>query len=191
MEKLWYTRWVSPVGALLIAVSEKGLVALEFERQDRTIPANWVELREKTAPYVRELEEYFASTRHQFDLPLDMRGTEFQKRCWQELLKIPYGETRSYGDIARAMGNPKAVRAVGLANARNPIAIIVPCHRVIGADGSLTGYGGGLWRKRQLLELEKIPTSKVQSPMSREGKESAGAVLRGSRPEAWSLKPEV
>ena len=113
-----------------------------------------MEAAEKTAPYARQLEEYFAGRRRQFDLPLDLHGTEFQKRCWQELLKIPYGETRSYADVARAIGNPSAVRAVGLANGQNPIAIIVPCHRVIGSDGSLTGYGGGLETKRKLLELE-------------------------------------
>ena len=96
----------------------------------------------------------FSGRRRRFDLPLDLRGTDFQKRCWQELLKIPYGETRSYAEIARAIGNPAAVRAVGLANGQNPIAIIVPCHRVIGSDGSLTGYGGGLETKRKLLELE-------------------------------------
>jgi len=97
-------------------------------------------------------------------LPLDLRGTDFQKRCWQELLKIPYGETRSYAAIARAIGNPAAVRAVGLANGQNPIAIIVPCHRVIGSDGSLTGYGGGLETKRKLLELEGALSGSLAAP---------------------------
>jgi methylated-DNA-[protein]-cysteine S-methyltransferase len=136
----------------VLAVSERGLVALEFDRGE--MAAGWTESQEKTISYSRQLEEYFSGRRRHFDLPLDLRGTEFQKRCWRELLKIPYGETRSYAEIARAIGNPSAVRAVGLANGQNPIAIIVPCHRVIGSDGSLTGYGGGLDVKRRLLELE-------------------------------------
>jgi methylated-DNA-[protein]-cysteine S-methyltransferase len=146
---------------LLLLVSERGLVALEFDR-GRT-REGWVESPAQTAPYARQLEEYFAGRRRGFDLPLDLRGTGFQKRCWQELLKIPYGETRSYADIARAIGNPLAVRAVGLANGQNPIAIIVPCHRVIGSDGSLTGYGGGLETKRWLLELEGALTAPLMS----------------------------
>jgi methylated-DNA-[protein]-cysteine S-methyltransferase len=136
----------------VLAVSERGLVALEFDRGE--MAAGWTESQEKTISYSRQLEEYFSGRRRHFDLPLDLHGTEFQKRCWRELLKIPYGETRSYAEIARAIGNPSAVRAVGLANGQNPIAIIVPCHRVIGSDGSLTGYGGGLDVKRRLLELE-------------------------------------
>jgi len=151
-EAIYYSRISSPVGSLLLAVSERGLVALQFS--GRRIPAGWVESEEKIAPFARQLEEYFAGRRRQFNLPLDLRGTDFQKRCWRALLKIPYGETRSYADIARAIGKPSAVRAVGLANGQNPIAIIVPCHRVIGSDGSLTGYGGGLENKRRLLELE-------------------------------------
>ena len=150
-ETIYYSRLDSPVGPLLLVVSDRGLVALEFGRKIRD---GWVESAEKTAPHARQLKEYFDGRRRCFDLPLDIRGTEFQKRCWQELLKIPYGETRSYADVARAIGNPSAARAVGLANGQNPIAIIVPCHRVIGSDGSLTGYGGGLETKRRLLELE-------------------------------------
>ena len=149
---IYYSRIDSPVGPLLLAVSERGLVALEFGRGK--IGESWVEAAERTAPYASQLDEYFAGKRRAFDIPLDLRGTEFQNRCWQELLKIPYGETRSYADIARGIGKPSAVRAVGLANGQNPIAIIVPCHRVIGSDGSLTGYGGGLEVKRRLLELE-------------------------------------
>jgi methylated-DNA-[protein]-cysteine S-methyltransferase len=151
-ETLYYSRVDSPVGTLLLAVSECGLVALEFGRG--RIAAGWVESAERIAPSARQLKEYFSGHRRRFDLPLDLRGTDFQKLCWQELLKIPYGGTRSYAEIARAIGNPLAVRAVGLANGQNPIAIIVPCHRVIGSDGSLTGYGGGLETKRRLLELE-------------------------------------
>ena len=151
-ESIYYWRLNSPVGPLVLAVSERGLVAVEFGT--RAIPPGWQESAEKTALYVRQLEEYFSGRRRQFDLPLDLHGTDFQERCWHELLKIPYGETRSYADIARGIGRPTAVRAVGLANGQNPIAIVVPCHRVIGSDGSLTGYGGGLHIKRRLLELE-------------------------------------
>jgi methylated-DNA-[protein]-cysteine S-methyltransferase len=104
--------------------------------------------------YVRELEEYFSGKRRQFSFALDLRGTDFQQACWHALLAIPYGETRSYGDIARAVGRPQGFRAVGMANNRNPVAIVVPCHRVIASDGSLCGYGGGLDVKRRLLELE-------------------------------------
>jgi len=105
-------------------------------------------------PYVRELEEYFAGQRRNFTFALDLRGTDFQLACWRALVAIPYGETRSYADIARAVGRPQGFRAVGMANNRNPIAIVVPCHRVIASDGSLCGYGGGLDIKRKLLELE-------------------------------------
>jgi methylated-DNA-[protein]-cysteine S-methyltransferase len=104
---------------------------------------------------VEQLEQYFAGTRTEFTLPLAPRGTPFQRRVWDVLTTIPYGETRSYAQVAAAVGNPSAVRAVGLANGRNPISIVVPCHRVIGSDGSLTGYGGGLARKRFLLDLER------------------------------------
>jgi methylated-DNA-[protein]-cysteine S-methyltransferase len=102
-----------------------------------------------------QIDEYLAGKRKQFTLPLDLQGTEFQIAVWRELQKIPYGETRAYKDIAAAIGRPKAVRAVGMANNRNPIVIMVPCHRVIGHDGNLTGYGGGLPLKRRLLELEQ------------------------------------
>jgi methylated-DNA-[protein]-cysteine S-methyltransferase len=105
---------------------------------------------------VRQLSEYFAGTRRTFHLPLRLQGTEFQQRVWRELTEIPYGETWSYGQLARRIGNPNASRAVGLANGRNPISILVPCHRVIGADGSLTGYGGGLERKQWLLAHEGL-----------------------------------
>ncbi len=117
-----------------------------------------IELRESKAalaPYLRELNEYFASGRREFTIPLDLRGTDFQLACWQALLEIPYGETRSYGDIARAIGHPQAFRAVGMSNNRNPVAIVVPCHRVIASGGSLCGYGGGLDIKRKLLDLEQ------------------------------------
>lgn len=110
----------------------------------------------------RELDEYFSGTRREFDLPLSLHGTPFQKSVWRELLRIPYGRTVTYGELAERIGNPKACRAVGMANNRNPVVIIVPCHRVIGADGNLTGYAGGLDVKQKLLELERRTLSDVR-----------------------------
>ena len=158
METIYYSRYDSLAGPLIVAVSEKGLVALEFDRgkfpssRDKKLTFELSE--KKTRPYTRELTEYFSGKRREFSFPLDLRGTPFQLSCWRALLKIPYGETRTYADIARSVGQPQAFRAVGMANNRNPIAIIIPCHRVIGADGRLVGYGGGLDRKRYLLDLE-------------------------------------
>jgi O-6-methylguanine DNA methyltransferase len=158
METLYYSRFNSPVGPLVIAVSDRGLVLLEFDHDQlmrkRWPKFSWEESQEKTRPYVQQLDEYFAGRRRKFDFPLDLRGTDFQKRCWRELLKVPYGKTASYAEIARAVGSPRAFRAVGMANHSNPIAIVIPCHRVIGANGSLTGFGGGLEIKRKLLVLE-------------------------------------
>ena len=169
MEVLHCTVFASPAGPLFLAASEQGLVALEFDARfpsqqtirpiPRDLRAEAKALRFETADlemagYRRELEEYFAGSRREFRFPLDLRGTEFQLACWGALLAIPYGETRSYGDIARAVGRPQGFRAVGMANNRNPIAIVVPCHRVIASDGGLCGYGGGLDIKRKLLELE-------------------------------------
>ncbi|MFI5098844.1 MAG: methylated-DNA--[protein]-cysteine S-methyltransferase [Candidatus Acidiferrales bacterium] len=158
METLFYVRTSSPVGPLFLAASTKGLVRLEFEARMQKLNPDTTQLRESKpalAPYLRELKEYFAGERREFSLPLDLRGTEFQLACWHALLEIPYGETRSYRDIAEAIGHPHAYRAVGMSNNRNPIAIIVPCHRVIASSGSLCGYGGGLDIKRNLLDLEK------------------------------------
>lgn len=157
METLFFYRTTSPVGPLFLAASDKGLVRLEFEARIMKMDAS-LELHESKqalAPYISELNEYFRGERREFSLPLDLRGTEFQLACWRELLAIPYGMTRSYGDIARAIGHPKAFRAVGMSNNRNPVAIVVPCHRVIATDGALCGYGGGLDIKRKLRDLER------------------------------------
>lgn len=158
METLFYFRAPSPVGPLFLAASTKGLVRLEFEARVQKVNANTTQLRESKpalAPYLRALNDYFAGKRREFCLPLDLRGTGFQLACWRALLEIPYGETRSYSDIAQAIGHPHAYRAVGMSNNRNPVAIIVPCHRVIASSGSLCGYGGGLEVKRRLLDLEQ------------------------------------
>ena len=176
MESLHCTNLDSTIGRLFLAASAHGLVALEFDARlpgQQSIRPNPRHLREESlreekekktiafehSPrlmrvYVNELEEYFAGRRREFTFPLDLRGTDFQLACWRALLAIPYGETRTYAAIARAVGKAKAFRAVGMANNRNPIAIVVPCHRVIASDGTLCGYGGGLDVKRQLLELE-------------------------------------
>jgi O-6-methylguanine DNA methyltransferase len=158
METLFYVRTPSPVGPLFLAASTKGLVRLEFEGRVLKINPGTTQLHESKpalAPYLHELNEYFAGARRDFSIPLDLRGTDFQLQCWHALLDIPYGETRSYGDVARAIGHPQAFRAVGMSNNRNPVAIVVPCHRVIASSGSLCGYGGGLDVKRKLLDLEQ------------------------------------
>ena len=158
METLLCFRVDSAVGPLFLAASNQGLVRLEFEARMQRLNPRTIQLRESESglePYLRELHEYFDGERRQFSFPLDLRGTEFQLACWHALLRIPYGETCSYRDIARAIGHPQACRAVGMANNRNPIAIVVPCHRVIASSGSLCGYGGGLDLKRKLLDMER------------------------------------
>ena len=150
-ETLYCCTYESSIGPLTLVASERGLVALEFGKRKHP---EAVEKAKQLAPYRKQLDEYFAGKREEFTVPLDIRGTDFQKRCWTQLLKIPYGQTRSYRQIAEAVGNRNAVRAVGLANGQNPIAIIVPCHRVIASDGTLCGYGGGLELKEELLRLE-------------------------------------
>ena len=158
------TRFQSPLGALIAAASDKGLAGLWFDDQRHLPPeltgaAVWRTdddhpLLKRT---VHQLEDYFAGTRTTFDLPLDLSyGTAFQQSVWQALLGIAPGDTASYGEISARIGNPTAVRAVGAAVGRNPVSIIVPCHRVMGADGSLTGYAGGLHRKTALLTLEGV-----------------------------------
>ena len=163
METLHYTRIQSPAGPLFLGASDKGLVALEFDRgYSPTLKVKnvaWESSHEKLRDYVDQLTEYFAGSRRDFTFPLDLRGTDFQVKCWRALVRIPYGETRTYADIARAIKCPQGFRAVGLANNRNPIAIVVPCHRVIASDGTLCGYGGGLDVKRKLLELEGALTA--------------------------------
>jgi methylated-DNA-[protein]-cysteine S-methyltransferase len=169
METLTRTALDSPIGPLFLAASPQGLVALEFDARlpgQQSIRPNprhlraenkaiaWQESDGVMLPYLRELDEYFAGQRRQFSFPLDLRGTDFQLACWNALRAIPYGETRSYAAIARTVGNPHGFRAVGMANHRNPVAIVVPCHRVLASDGTLCGYGGGLEVKRKLLELE-------------------------------------
>jgi methylated-DNA-[protein]-cysteine S-methyltransferase len=149
------TIYESPVGPLTLISNGEALAHLEFENPRyayNPAPAGKDKTLDETR---RQLDKYFAGKLKAFDLPLAPQGTGFQKRVWQALLTIPYGATRSYGQQAAAIGQPNASRAVGLANGRNPISIIVPCHRVIGSNGSLTGYGGGMDRKKFLLDLEQ------------------------------------
>jgi methylated-DNA-[protein]-cysteine S-methyltransferase len=146
----------SPIGDLLLAGDSDALSLVGFPKgKMRHDPdPDWIYNERPFATARQQLAEYFAGDRKDFDLPLRLSGTEFQLRVLEELQQIPYGETRSYGDIAARIGRPKAMRAVGAANGRNPIPIIVPCHRVIGSGGSLTGFGGGLETKAELLRLE-------------------------------------
>lgn len=176
METLHSTIFKSPVGPLFLAASNHGLVALEFDVRlpgQQSIRPNPRDLRAERNGFkfelsatametcVQQMTEYFAGHRREFSFPLDLRGTDFQIACWRALLKIPYGETRTYADIARAVGSPQGFRAVGMANNRNPVAIVVPCHRVIASDGTLCGYGGGLDIKRKLLQLEGALTAQL------------------------------
>jgi len=156
-KRIFFTTMASPIGELLLAGDGDTLSGLYMQdgRKPKRIATNWNESAAPFADVKRQLEEYFAGERTTFDVPLAPEGAPFEREVWRALEEIPYGETVSYGEIARRVGQPTAARAVGTANGRNPIAVIVPCHRVIGADGSLTGYGGGLERKRLLLELER------------------------------------
>jgi AraC family transcriptional regulator of adaptative response/methylated-DNA-[protein]-cysteine methyltransferase len=165
-EPVHFTRITTPLSPMLAAATESGLCLLEFADR-RMLETQLAHVGKALGGVVvpgsnpvleqtrNELEEYFSGTRTRFEVPLRLIGSEFQKRVWEALLEIPFGETRSYGRQAAALGRPAAVRAVGRANGDNRIALVVPCHRVVGADGSLTGYGGGLWRKRWLLDHER------------------------------------
>ena len=152
----FYSTMDSPIGELLLMCSEQGLTGVHMETQRypiRVMPG-WRKDERRLKAAREQLDAYFVGELRQFDLPVAPDGTEFQKRVWAQLCAIPFAQTWSYGELARNLGDPNASRAVGLANGRNPIGIIVPCHRVIGANGSLTGYGGGIERKRWLLAHE-------------------------------------
>jgi methylated-DNA-[protein]-cysteine S-methyltransferase len=152
-----FSYFASPIGRLLLTSDGTALTGLYMEPSRKAQSTEGWAQDAAIAPLaatLRQLSEYFAGTRREFDLPLRLEGSTFQQRVWRELTEIPYGVTWSYGQLAKRIGNPSASRAVGLANGRNPISIVVPCHRVIGADGSLTGYGGGLERKSWLLAHE-------------------------------------
>ena len=164
MDKAYYGLFGSSLGMVCIASTEKGVckITLPEESQEdffrwletRFSPQNVIEDKTKNEGVLAELESYLAGELREFESPVDLRGTEFQRKVWREVRAIPYGTTCSYRDIAERIGHPRAYRAVGTANRANPIPVIVPCHRVIGKDGSLRGYGGGLAMKEQLLRLE-------------------------------------
>jgi methylated-DNA-[protein]-cysteine S-methyltransferase len=154
-----YTIMPSPVGELLLTASDAGLTGLQFAPHTTSPERRGQRDDAALSEVVGQLEEYFAGRRRAFDLTLAPSGTPFQSRVWKAIAAIPYGKTVSYGTVASRIKQPTAARAVGMATGRNPIAIIVPCHRVVGADGSLTGFGGGLDRKTLLLDLERAATS--------------------------------
>jgi methylated-DNA-[protein]-cysteine S-methyltransferase len=167
--RVWHTELPSPIGVLQLYATARGLVTLAFPNQPRAEVEDQVrravageggtiEIVEDAAPFAvarEQLAEYFAGTRREFTVPLDLRGTPFFRQVWDEVKKIPYGETRSYLEVAKAVGLPTGVRAVGLANGANPIPLLIPCHRVIGSNGALVGYGGGLPLKARLLAWER------------------------------------
>jgi methylated-DNA-[protein]-cysteine S-methyltransferase len=174
----------SPLGPLTLLASGGALTGLYMNGREPAAPGGAGEVAEQDeavlAETERQLEEYFAGRRQAFDLPLALEGTAFQRRVWDALLRIGYGETVTYGQLAGRIGQPTAARAVGVANGRNPVSIIVPCHRVIGSDGSLTGYGGGLPSKRRLLDLESgvrlvLAAGQGQGQADADHDEAAGA----------------
>ena len=153
-----YTRFASPLGPIIAIADDTGLMHLDFvgAKYERQVEPGWIEDAE-AAPLRecrRQLDEYFAGKRETFELPLAPRGTEFQQRVWKEIARVRYGETLTYGELAARAGAAGHARAAGAATGRNPLGVVVPCHRIVGADGSLTGYAGGLERKRGLLERE-------------------------------------
>ena len=152
----YFCEYQSPIGILQLRGSSEALEELRLPLARQTEPPKGHEINEAAfAPVITQLEEYFAGRRQNFSLSLAPRGTPFQLAVWEALLQVPFGQTATYGQIAALIGRPKAYRAVGLANNRNPIPLIIPCHRIIGSDGSLTGYGGGLDLKKRLLQLEQ------------------------------------
>lgn len=161
---IYYTLLQTPIGALQLFSTSKGLMKLALPNEPRSVAETYIRrllgaitIREDAAAHeiaLAELTAYFAGACHAFNVPLDPRGTPFQRLVWDAVAAVPYGETRTYGEIARTIGRPAAARAVGAANGANPLPVIIPCHRLIGANGDLTGYGGGIEIKRQLLALE-------------------------------------
>ena len=150
---MFFATLPSPIGSITLTSDGKALTGLSL---DHHAPPDAVEDQKRLKPFLDELKEYLAGERKKFSFQITQNGTPFQKRVWSELMRIPFGQTISYGELAKRVGTPKAARAVGSANGKNQIAIIVPCHRVIASDGTIGGYGGGLWRKEWLLQLESI-----------------------------------
>ena len=147
---MFYATYESPIGLIEVGGTDEAIASLYFVEE----PREGTQTHPLVGRAIEQIDAYFSHSLRQFDLPLDLQGTDFQRQVWKQLQTIPYGQTASYLEIAQALGKPKAVRAVGAANGQNPISIIVPCHRVIGSNGDLIGYGGGLWRKEWLLRHE-------------------------------------
>ena len=179
----FYAHIQSPVGPLRLVATAEALTAIEFASAHGSppIPPEWERARAPFAEAIRQLGAYFRGALRRFDLPLAPAGTTFQRAVWTALGQIPFGETVSYGALARRIGRPRAVRAVGAANGRNPIPIVIPCHRVIGLDGRLTGYGGGLSVKAALLALERRTVAPRHPPDPPHSWRSTSAVSRASR----------
>jgi methylated-DNA-[protein]-cysteine S-methyltransferase len=164
--EMYYQELKTPIGTLLVAASSRGICRIGFPSESAGHRADWFHRHFSVVPQrgvegsltrvMAQLNNYFEGQEEAFDVPLDLRGTPFQVRVWRQLLDIPYGATVSYGEVARAIGNPRASQAVGAAVGKNPVPIVVPCHRVIGHDGSLVGFGGGLPTKEKLLKLEGV-----------------------------------
>ncbi len=165
-DPLFYAHLPTPIGQLLLAGDETHLKCIYFENHAFRPPPDWQRVDLLPYPIAEQLDAYFAGALREFDLPLSPEGTTFQLEVWAALEEIPYGETISYAELALRIGNPAAVRAVGLANGKNPLPIVVPCHRVIGSDGSLTGFGGGLPTKEFLLKLEGVPVPEHSQQLS-------------------------
>lgn len=166
---MWFDDFATPIGRLVVAADEAGIRHILFDRNRHPIPDGrgaWLRSPPRVAHARKQLEEYFRGERRQFDLELVPVGTPFQVLVWNTLAIIPYGETWSYGRLAKYIGEPESARAVGAANGRNPIPIVLPCHRVIGADGSLTGFGGGLEKKAKLLQLEGALAVEEKRPVT-------------------------
>ncbi len=173
----------SPVGALKLVASERGLAAILWENDDPTRVRIGETLESPAHPVLleaeRQLNAYFAGTLTRFSLPLEFVGTEFQRRVWHALLTIPFGQTRTYGQIAAQIGSPSAARAVGAANGKNPISIVAPCHRVIGSNGALTGFAGGMEAKSRLLEMERVAVERVGVERADAGRPGVGRTVSG------------
>lgn len=167
---MYYTYHQTPIGKILIAGNTCEIRMMSFPKgnQVRQVEPDWTESKQPFELAISQLDDYFSGARMQFDLPLSPAGTEFQQQVWQTLLTIPYGQTTSYGELAKMINRPKASRAVGAANGANPIPIVIPCHRVIGSTGNLTGFGGGIPTKRWLLAHEKKhqPIENTADPQS-------------------------
>lgn len=158
--KIYHTTILSPVGTITLLASDRGITGLYMENHKggpAAVHPDWIQDPAPFRDLHEQLDAYFAGTLRNFNIPLDLKGTPFQLEAWRALVEIPYGQTASYREQAQRIHRPAAIRAVGTANGRNPISIVVPCHRVIGTNGTLTGYGGGLERKRFLLDLERRP----------------------------------